>query len=257
MSTVENALEVLDLFHEARPSVGLSEAARLLNRDKATVQRYLSALEAQGFLEQDPLSRVYHLGPAVTRLSSVRNLTYPIETAVKNVLSDLVQKTGETAHLTHHQKTGLSEVAIVETSLKGTRVYIDPAEILPFHATASGIAYLSRVDEKQLRRLLARSFKQFTDTTPTERESVLDRVTRARDIGYSQMFGTYETDVVGMAAPVFNMADEVCGAVAVATPRSRFDEAVGANIAVHMCEAAQTISRIYGARRMLAPKAAE
>ena len=51
MTTVDKALEILDLFSESRPSLGLSEAARLLDRDKASVLRYLAALERQGFLE--------------------------------------------------------------------------------------------------------------------------------------------------------------------------------------------------------------
>ncbi|PLS22906.1 IclR family transcriptional regulator [Neptunicoccus cionae] len=257
MSTVEKALEILDLFHTARPSVGLSEAARLLKRDKATVQRYLSALESQGFLEQDPLSKTYHLGPAVTRLATVRNLTYPIEIAAKNVLSDLVEKTGETAHLTHHQKSGLSEIAIVETSVRATRVYIDPAEILPFHATASGIAYLSCLDETKRNRILNRSLERITSETPLERESVLALVEQARTAGHSVMFGTFETDVVGMAAPVFDNTDTVCGAVAVATPMSRFDDRVRDCIALNINEAAQAISRLYGARRQPVSAAAE
>ena len=74
MSTVDKALEVLNLFSELRPSIGLSQTARLLGRDKSTVQRYLTSLESQGFLEQDALSRAYHLGPAVTRLSHVREI---------------------------------------------------------------------------------------------------------------------------------------------------------------------------------------
>lgn len=249
MSTVEKALEILDLFHTARPSVGLSEAARLLKRDKATVQRYLSALESQGFLEQDPLSKAYHLGPAVTRLASVRNLTYPVEVAVKNVLSDLVQKTGETAHLTHHQKSGLSDVAIVETSVNATRVYIEPADILPYHATASGVAYLSAVKPERLDSLLDQSFRRYTDTTPLSRESVMDLVEQAKTSGFALMMGTFDHDVVGMAAPVFNHLDTVCGSIAVATPLSRFDDKARDTIAVHLRDSAQAISRIYGARR--------
>jgi DNA-binding IclR family transcriptional regulator len=247
----------LDLFHETRPSVGLSEAARLLKWDKATVQRYLSALESQGFLEQDPLSRAYHLGPAVTRLAAVRELTYPIETAVKNVLRSLVEQTGETAHLTHFQAAGMAEVAIVETAFKGTRVYIDPAEVVPLHATASGIAYLSALAEDKVEKCLGKSLQQFTGQTPTNRESVLALVAQARLCGTSKMVGTYEADVIGMAAPVFNVADEVCGAVAVATPKSRFDEAFGKRCAVHLREAARVISRIYGARQTQLGQAAE
>jgi DNA-binding IclR family transcriptional regulator len=257
VSTVDKALGVLALFSETRTSVGLSEAARLLDRDKASVQRYLAALEAQGFLEQDPLSRVYHIGPAVSRLAMVRELTYPVESAVKNVLRDLVEKTGETAHLTHIQDAGLSEVQIVETTIKGTRVYIDPADLLPLHATASGIAFLSGLDADKVEKRLDKSLQVFTDVTPKSRESVVSLVTRARRLGYAKAFGTYEADVVGTAVPVFNMNTEVCGAVAVAVPRSRYDDDVGAEIAAHLKTAARSISRIYGARDALNQHAAE
>jgi IclR family acetate operon transcriptional repressor len=257
VSTVDKALGVLDLFSETRTSVGLSEAARLLDRDKATVQRYLAALESQGFLEQDPLTRGYHLGPAVTRLAMVRELTYPVEAAVKNILTQLVKDTGETAHLTHVQGTALSEVQIVETTVKGTRVYIDPASLLPLHATASGIALLSQVEPKKINAMLGLSFEQFTDETPLTRESVLDAVACARRNGYARALGTFETDVVGTAAPVFNMNNAVCGAIAVAAPTSRFNVSVGDHIAMHVVAAAASISRIYGAQDAQAQHAAE
>lgn len=257
MSTVDKALGVLELFSETRTSVGLSEAARLLERDKATVQRYLAALESQGFLEQDPLTRGYHLGPAVTRLAMVRELTYPVESAVKNVLTQLVQDTGETAHLTHIQDGGMSEVQIVETTVKGTRVYIDPAALLPLHATASGIAYLSGIDGYAVDATLKKSLQRFTDKTPISRESVLQAVADAQVRGFARARGTFETDVVGTAAPVRNMNNVVCGAVAVAAPTSRFNEKVGKEIARNVIKAAAAISRIYGARDALNQHAAE
>lgn len=248
MSTVDKALSVLELFSETRPAVGLSEAARLLKRDKATVQRYLASLHAQGFLEQDPLSRAYHLGPAVTRLSMVREITYPVETGVRNVLTRLVRDTGETAHASHAQPGGMSAVAIVETSFKGTRVYIDPAEVLPLHATGSGVAYLSALPEDEARRVLGRSLARFTADTRTEPEEVMALTREARARGYALMPGSYETDVVGMAAPVFAFSGEACGAVAVATPAARFDEGAEARFAGPLKRAAAAISRLYGAK---------
>jgi len=59
--------------------------------------------------------------------------------------------TGETAHVSQFQKGDLSEVAIEETTFKGTRVYIDPAELLPLHASTSGIAFLSASPSEILR----------------------------------------------------------------------------------------------------------
>jgi len=257
VSTVDKALEVLGLFSETRVSVGLSEAARLLQRDKSTVQRYLAALETQGFLEQDALSRAYHLGPAVTRLAVVRNVTYPIETAAKNVMTKLVQDTMETVHLSHIQNSGLSSVGIVETAVRNTRVYIDPSEILPLHLTASGTAYLSQLPDEQVDHLLHRSFKKTPAPDHISMESTRELIRTAGVRGYSVADATFDYDVVGMAAPIFASSGVPCGALAVATPKSRFDAETEARIAAFLIPASKKISRIYGAPQMVHQNAAE
>jgi IclR family acetate operon transcriptional repressor len=248
VSTVDKALDVLSLFSETRPSIGLSEAARLTRRDKATVQRYLSALEAQGFLEQDALSRAYHLGPAVTRLAVVRELTYPIETAVKNVISKLVMDTGETSHVSHYQLGGLNTLCIVETATRNTRVYVDPSELLPLHVTASGIAYLSRLPLKLAEKLMRGAFGSGPSKSRVTYESAMDAMQLATERGYAVAHATFDYDVVGMAAPLIAASGDVCGAVAVATPTTRFNAETEARHAKFLQPAAEKISRIYGAR---------
>ena len=249
MSTIDKALSVLELFSESRPSIGLSEASRLLRRDKATVQRYLTVLNERGFLDQDALTRAYHLGPAVTRLSLVRDLTYPVKTGVTNILRKLVVDTGETAHASHSQQNGeLSVVAIEETSFKGTRVYIDPAAFLPLHASASGIAFLSALSEDTADEFLIRPLETFTPSTAKNRKEVFKLVHQARERGYAKMAGTFEIDVVGMAAPVYGFDKQACGAVAVATPASRFNKGVEQRNRACLVDAADAVSQLYGAK---------
>ena len=245
MSTVEKALEVLDLFSDSQPAIGLSEAARLLDRDKATMQRHLSALQAKGFLDQDPLTRAWHLGPAVTRLGMVRERTWPVQTSVRNILTKLVEDTGETCHASHFAAGVLNCVAVVETRIRGTRVFIDPAETLALHATASGLAFLSGCTNPA--DLIASSPEKFTANTPASRTVVMQLIDDARTRGWALALGTFETDVVGMAAPVYGPGS-VVGAIAIATPLARFDESVEAGNGPLLIEAAAAVSRVYGAQ---------
>lgn len=247
MSTTTKALGILKLFNEGRPSMGLSEVARLLGRDKASVLRYLNDLESQGFLEQDPFTRSYHLGPAIARLALIREQTYPLNRAARNILRKLVADTGETAHLTHFQNESLSEVAIEETSFRGTRVYIDPAEPLPLHASASGIAFLSGCSDARRMDLLNRPLPRITPLTETDPDTILARVEKAAARGYATSTGTFEVDVCGTAAPVFGPSGTVCGAIAVAVPQSRMTPDVQAHIAQKVVDAAALVSRHYGA----------
>lgn len=257
MSTVDKALDILDLFSEARPAIGLSEAARLLERDKASSLRYLNALEKKGFIEQDPFSRSYHLGPSLARLALIREITYPVNRAARNILKKLVVDTGETAHLTHFSGDSLTHTAIEETSFRGTRVYIDPAEPLTLHATASGIAFMSRCSDARIAQFLDEPLTVHTDQTPTDREELKNGIEHARQKGFATAIGTFETDVCGIAAPIFGPAGDVCGAVAVATPVSRMTDLIADRIAGHVVEAAAQISRHFGANRLPGREAAE
>jgi IclR family acetate operon transcriptional repressor len=247
MSTIEKALDMLDLFSDDRPALGLSEAARLLNRDKASVLRYLSALENKGFLQKDPLSKLYHLGPAVVRLALVREKTYPMNHAATNILQTLVDVTGETSHLTMREGDSLSEQVIVETNYKGTRVYIDPAEPLPLHASASGLAVLAHVSEAERDRILTSNLARFTDHTVICADKLREETDAIRIRGYAISNGMFESDVFGVAAPIFDRTNSVCGAVAVATPVARFDEKASSLTPREVKKAARLISGHFGA----------
>jgi IclR family acetate operon transcriptional repressor len=249
VSTVEKALDILNLFSEDRPALGLSAASRLLNRDKATVLRHLNALESKGFVEQDTQSRAYSLGPAVVRLSAIRERTYPVSQGARNVLRHLVEATGETAHLSHFAGDSLAQVAVEETSTRGTRVFINMAEPLSFHGTASGLVYLSKLPPSRARALLAGPLVAHTPATPIAVDTIMARVEAAARAGTAESNGTFDADVYGIAAPVFAASGDVCGAVAVATPASRMNDEARHRIIPAVLKAAAEISHHYGARQ--------
>ncbi len=248
MSTVEKALDILNLFSEDRPSIGLSEAARLMGRDKASVLRYLGALESKGFIEQDKLSRAYSLGPSTVRLAAIRERTYTVSQGARSVLRHMVDETGETAHLSHFAGDSLTQVAFEETSVRGTRVYINMAEPLSFHGTASGMAYLSQLPSERARELLNRPLTAHTPTTLTNADAVMAKVRTAAQERVAECDGSFDPDVWGIAAPVFGASGDVCGAVAIATPSSRMEPGLRERIIQSVIGGAQEISRQYGAR---------
>ena len=140
MSTVGKALELLDLFSPARPQVGLSELARLAGLNKATCYRLVTALCDHGLVEQIADSRDYRLGPALLRLAALREAQVPTRTAAMPVLQALADATGETAHLSILEAGSLRSLARAYSAAHATRVTLEDVSLLPFHATASGLA---------------------------------------------------------------------------------------------------------------------
>ena len=247
MSTVNKALSVLGLFSESKPKLRASEIARLLGWDKSNVQRYVTDLAAAGLLEQDSRDKSYYLGVAVTRLAMVREKTHPTDSEVRNVMSALVQTTSETAHSSRLVGDVLMTGAVVETKVRGTRVYIDPAVELPIHATASGIAVLTGLPQERIDSLINADNTEYTARTPVSADEVHSLILSARQKGYAKMAGTYESDVVGIAAPVFSYDNQAIGAIAIATPAARFNNDSEELISTELITAAKRVSSLHGA----------
>ncbi|NJO36356.1 MAG: helix-turn-helix domain-containing protein [Rhizobiales bacterium] len=146
MGTITKALDLLNVFSRSNPELGLGDVVRLTGRDKATVHRHLVELQQNGFLEQHPKTRAYRLGPALLRLSGVREATHPFRQLIRPVVTQLADQVGELAHASLLQGTRLSPAFHADPERHGTRVRFDEAEMLPLHATSSGLAVLAFAD---------------------------------------------------------------------------------------------------------------
>lgn len=78
MSSASKTLELYSRFSAARVEIGLSQFCRPARRDKAKTYRHLQAHEETGFVEQNPISKRYRLGPVFTQLAQMRAATVPL-----------------------------------------------------------------------------------------------------------------------------------------------------------------------------------
>lgn len=221
MQTVDKAMELLGIFSPEQPEIGLSDLARSAQFDKATTRRLLLALVKHGVVEQNEETRQYRLGPGVLRLARLREATTPLDSIVRPVLARLVDQTGETAHFVVNTDRDISTIAVVE-SPKSNRVSMGEGEILPRHATATGIAMLAFSTSAFVDGLLARDLAAYTDYTVTDVTALRKWLARTRKNGFSINKEGYEPDVCSLAAAVFDAGGSPVGAVAVAAPVSRF-----------------------------------
>lgn len=225
MSTVEKALSLLDLFAGNTPELGLSDVARASGFDKATTRRLLLALSNRELVEQDPATRRYRLGPGLLRLARIREAQHPFHQLAAPLMRALSQETGETAHLSEFKGGRLMTIHVAE-SMRANRVGVDVGQILPLHATASGIAFLSRTRPGMVRACLAEKLEARTPHTLIETARVMELVRRAADQGYSTNDQGYEEGVFSVGAPVLGPDGDAIGALAVAAPVGRIDDDV-------------------------------
>lgn len=221
MSTIERALGLLEHFSGASPEIGLSDFKQRTHFDKATLHRYLASLKDCGFVEQNPSTKAYRLGPALIRLSAVREKTVPLRKIVQSHVDRIAEEIHELVHASVPQPSGMSMLCVADGGISGTRVALDEAEVLPYYATSSGVAQLAFGSHELRATVLAGGIRKFTDHTPTSHDKVKRLIAEALNLGAAFMDETYETDVSSVAVPFFDNTALSIGTIAIATPSAR------------------------------------
>lgn len=221
MGTITKALELLNLFSSATPALGLGEFVRLTGRDKATVHRHLVELTENGFLEQHPATRAYRLGPAILRLTAVREATTPMRSVAAPIVEALANDLGELVHFSLLQGARLSPVYHFDPRLHGTQVHFDDAEVLPLHATSSGLAVLAFGPGSLRESVLTGPLPAHASGTITDGPQLRAALDAVRACGFGINEKGFDDEVSSVAAPVTGPEGNVIGALAVAVPVPR------------------------------------
>lgn len=240
MSTVGKALSLLDLLSQLDQDIGLTEVAHRGALDKATARRLLVELEKYGFVEQDAQTRKYRLGSAPVRLARIREARYPFIGVAAPFVKALAEEAGETVHLSEFSGGRLSSVH-VEDAPQAHRVIVKLGTILPFHATASGLAFLAFCSPADIDAALAKPLPRFSRHTVTDADEVRAALKDVAQRGFSISQQGLEEGVISAAAPVLSPQGRPIGTVAIAAPVLRANQTRMQELGA---KAAQTATRI-------------
>ncbi len=149
LKSLDRALALLDeLLDEHAPpapaaSFSVSELARRLHVDKSTVSRIAATLEGRGYLQRDPVSRRYQLGPKIQPPTPWHDHAHHLRTLAHPVLERLVDKTGECAHIALLVGDRALIIEDLEAKSRGLQVRAGVGRTMPLHCTALGKAFLA------------------------------------------------------------------------------------------------------------------
>jgi len=246
MGTTSKALSLLELFSRSTAQIGLSDMARCAGFNKATTHRLLTELANFGFVEQLDASREYRLGPAFLRLAALREATVPLREIASDVLNNLSRTTGETTHMSQLQGHTLSTLAYAYSDAHGTQVRMEDATALMLHATSSGLAVLAFSPPEFVDQRLQAPLKARTSETVTDANQIRALLPKIRKQGYAVSVGGFELDVYSHAVPLFDANSRCTGAIAVAAPTTRMDDALKTTIQNALFQHTNRLTRLLG-----------
>lgn len=223
MKTVDKALTVLDQFSFSKTEIGLSEMSRMTGLDKASTRRLLVSLMKHNFIEQVDETKRYRLGHGFLRLARIREATAPVSQIAKAIVTELVAQTNETVHVSIPGPQGMTTLAH-QLPNRGRVVNIVPAQILNYHATASGLVFLAFATPETVDRILALEREKITSHTVTSRSDIEDMAKRFRKQGFAQVRNSFEDDVSSIAMPFFSEPGDPTGTIAVALPNAELTD---------------------------------
>jgi IclR family transcriptional regulator, acetate operon repressor len=220
LGTVSKAMTLLESFSASAPEIGLSDLARAAAFDKATALRLLGSLAKHGMVEKVAATKRYRIGPAVVRLARIRAANVPLVEAARPILERLCAETGESCHVTEAAPGAMTSVLAIE-SPRALRVSLEEGRDIPFHCTASGLAYLAFGPGEVLERILKNPLPRLTPHTRIRAAEIRLDIEDIRKRGYAINRGGFDAETASAAAPILDSGGVALGAVSVAAPQSR------------------------------------
>ncbi len=223
LKSLVKALRLLKLFAQ-RKNWSVNELITALGFHKSTVQRLVTTLENEGFLERVyPHKGVYQLGPQILRLGTVASHSSDLRTTAHPYLTRLCNKTQETTHLCVVSESQCYYLEKID-SPRSIRLVTFVGQRMPLHSTGVGKALMSGMSIKEIDKVIAeQGLKEFTAHTITDRDSLLAELARIRKAGISFDREEMEIGLQCVAAPIFDSSGKVVAAISISGPVQRMD----------------------------------
>jgi IclR family acetate operon transcriptional repressor len=238
---VERVTDILDKLQEAVEGVSLVTLAETTGMPKSSVFRYLSTLEARGYVEKDPESGDYTLGLA---LPSRRRYFDVLAARVRPSLERLRDRFGETVNFGVLEGDRVLYVEIIE-SHKTMRLAARRGDRDYLHSTALGKAIAAGLGADEVRRILTASgMPANTPRTISDADAYLGAIEQVRADGFAIDDEENEAGARCVAVAVDGL--RVPAGISVSAPAVRLSREEAAEVAVGLAAEARRLARRSG-----------
>lgn len=219
--SADRALEILALFDEEHSVLTAREVSARLGISRSSTYRYLQSLKSFGFLDDGWPDSGFGLGPRVYELGRLARRSLALGDIVLPIMERLAKELDETVLFSRLIGGHVVCLERVEAS-QPIRLSYERGQVLPVNAGASAKVLLAWMDEAAVDALMASDpLQAVTAETPTDPKVLKRDLSRIREDGYAISRGESDVGVLGVAAPVRDLAGKVLGGLSVAAPKYR------------------------------------
>jgi len=223
LSSVTNALRILKSFSTFEPKKRVTELSESLGLAKSTVSRLLSTLASEGFVIKDKKSNAYQLGLSVLTLGGIVTNNLEIHKEAAPVLNNLVNDTGETAHLAIMD--GIDTIYIhKEECNHPVRILTHLGRRNPSYCTSSGKVLLAFNNNHIVEQVIENGLVAHMHNSITDPDKLRCELETIRQEGYAVSTEELTEGTRSVAAPIKDHTGKVVSAVTVVGPIQRIKD---------------------------------
>ncbi|MCW2242582.1 IclR family transcriptional regulator [Azospirillum canadense] len=267
-AALDRAFKILELLAAHPDGLPLQAIADQLTLPKSAAHRLLADMIQQRYVRQEREGAPYFLTIRLVALGLSYLARNGILDVAQPILDRLAVSSGELVRLSVIENEELTFVAKAQGARFGLRYDPDMGMDVHLASTASGLAWLSTIDDEAALSLIYRQglgeSGQFGPNAPRTVREVLDRLHAARERGYALNLESFAPGMSTVAAPVRDSeSGAAIGVISIAGPIHRLDEKRLLALAPELLAATEEMalashaSRWFGGRRHTSGSAME
>ena len=239
--TVKKAFRILRLISETDQGMRISDISNNLGISKSSVHGITGALEAEGVVMRDPLSKRFTLGFTLFELGRKAYVRTDLQEKARPVMERLMDHARESVFLGVRNGDHVIIVDVVE-SRRDLKITAPTGTRIPLLAGAIGKIFLSSMTEKQvLEVVMSQGLYPYTPNTITDTRQYLTDIRKTKLDGYATDDEEYIPGVRAVASPI-SVQNHAAFAIWVVGFKAGMDKEKMQTIARETKKAAETIS---------------